>query len=82
MAKSWTALELMEMTRAFQRACVVAAAADLDVFTALGGRPASAATLADGINADLRGVTILLDALVALGLLDKPGSLARKVGGY
>ncbi|UCD49704.1 MAG: methyltransferase domain-containing protein [Phycisphaerales bacterium] len=71
MASSWTALELMEMTRAFQPACVVVAAAELDVFTALGDRPASAEAVAGRIDADVRAVTILLDALVALGLLGK-----------
>ncbi len=75
MAKSWSALELMEATRAFQPACVVTAAADLDIFTALGDHPTSVVTLAAGVDADPRAVTILLDALVALGLLDKRGDL-------
>jgi predicted O-methyltransferase YrrM len=75
MAKSWSALELMEATRAFQPACVITAAADLDVFTALASHPTSAVTLAARIDAGPRAVTILLDALVALGLLDKQGDL-------
>jgi predicted O-methyltransferase YrrM len=69
-------MELMELTRAFQPACVVVAAAELDIFTALGDQPASAEVLADRIGADPRGVTVLLDAVVALGLLDK------QQGGY
>lgn len=75
MARSWTAMELMDMTRAFQPACVIVAAAELDIFTALGDNAVSAGVLAGRIDADPRGVTILLDALVALGLLDKQQGL-------
>ncbi len=71
MAKSWTAAELMEMVRAFQPACVITAAADLDVFTALDGRAMTALMLAARIDADPRATAILLDALVALELLEK-----------
>lgn len=71
MTKSWTMADLMETIRAFQPACVIVAAAELDVFTKLSGRPMTAAKLADALAADPRAVTILLDALVALGLLAK-----------
>jgi precorrin-6B methylase 2 len=73
MSKSWTADELLETVRGFQAACVIVAAAELDVFTVLAQRPASAATLAGGIGADTRATTVLLDALVALELLRKKG---------
>lgn len=81
MAKTWTGLELMEISRAFQATCVVTAATDLDVFTALGDGRASAGALAERLGADLRGLTILLDALAALGLLDKEGDLYRAAPG-
>jgi SAM-dependent methyltransferase len=71
MSKSWTADELLERVRGFQAACVIVAAAELDLFTALARRPASAATLAGRIAADARATAVLLDALVALGLLRK-----------
>ena len=61
----------MELVRGFQPACVVIAGAELDVFSILHARPASAAQLAGRIKADLRAVMVLLDALAALGLLDK-----------
>ena len=77
MAKSWTATGLLEVIRAFQPACIVTAAADLDVFTALGDRSVTAATLAGRIHADPRATTILLDSLVALDLLDKQDDLYR-----
>jgi len=73
MARKWNADGLLEMVRGFQAACVVTAAADLDVFTALGERSAPAAVVAERIGADPRATAVLLDALAALGLLDKRG---------
>lgn len=73
MTRKWNADSLLEVVRGFQAACVVAAAADLDVFTALQNKPAAAVTLAARIGADRRATAVLLDALVALGLLDKRG---------
>lgn len=63
--------EVLEIARGFQPASVVAAAADLDLFGALCPTPLSAAELARVLEADVRGIRILLDALVALGLLEK-----------
>lgn len=77
MGKSWTATGLLGAIRGFQPACIVTAAADLDVFTALGDRPVLAATLATRIHSDPRATTILLDSLVALELLDKQEDLYR-----
>jgi len=77
MGKSWTATGLLGAIRGFQAACIITAAADLDVFTALGDQPASAATLAERIHGDPRATTILLDSLVAIELLDKHEDLYR-----
>lgn len=81
MGISWTATGLLEMIRGFQPACIVTAAADLDVFTAFGDRPVSAATLATRIHGDPRATTILLDSLVALELLDKHEDFYRVLPG-
>ena len=62
---------ISEMVRGFQPACVLIAGAELDVFSILYAKPATAARLAKRIKADPRGVTVLLDALASLGLLDK-----------
>lgn len=70
-AKQWTADDLTELVRGFQPACVIIAAAELDVFTSLHGRPSDAAYLAGRIKSDPRATTILLDALAAMGLLLK-----------
>ncbi len=52
-------------------ACVLGAAAELDLFTLLAHQPATAAELAERIGANLRCTEVLLDAAVSLGLLDK-----------
>ena len=71
MPGSWTPAQLLEMTRAFQPACIISAAAELDLFSLLGDAPATIDTLAARVEASPRGLAILLDALVALGLLTK-----------
>ncbi|MEN6576364.1 MAG: methyltransferase [Phycisphaerales bacterium] len=69
----WSADRLLETARGFQAACVITAAADLDLFTALGDGSATAAVVARRINANPHATEVLLDALVALGLLAKQG---------
>jgi SAM-dependent methyltransferase len=56
---------------AFRPACVLGAAAELDVFTALADAPATASELARRLCCDLRGIRTLLDALAALAFLEK-----------
>lgn len=73
MGRTWTADELFEMSRGFQAACVISGAAELDVFTMLGGIPTTAETLAKDVGAEVGALTVLLDALVALDLLAKQG---------
>ena len=71
MAKQWTALEVLDFSRTYQPACILTAAAALDVFTSLHAKPLTAGALASELGTDLRATIILLDALVALQLLDK-----------
>ncbi len=72
MPESWPdRWQLLEMAGSFRPACVLGAAAELDMFTCIGGRAVSAEGLAVELEADLRAVTILLDALVALRVLQK-----------
>ena len=77
----WTAEEILALGRSYQGAAVLAAASDLDLFSALAPTPLAAAELARTLECDLRGLTILLDALVALRLLDKSdGNYALPAG--
>jgi predicted O-methyltransferase YrrM len=73
MSRQWTREEVLELARSFQPACVLAAAADLDVFSTLAPQPLTVEEVAHAATLDTRGTTILLDALAALKLLDKEG---------
>jgi len=73
MSRPWSADTLMEAVRGYGQACLITAAADLDLFTALARRPAPAGDLAAAIQADPRATEVLLDALAALELLVKRG---------
>ncbi len=73
MAKQWSAEEVLQVAWSFQRASVLTAAADLNVFSVLDGKPMTAEALAGKLGADLRAMTILLDALAALEFVTKQG---------
>ncbi len=63
--------QILDMAASYRPACLLGAAAELDVFTRIGGRSVSADGLAGELEADPRALAILLDALAALGLLEK-----------
>jgi len=73
MHETWNRETILELARSYQSAAVIAAAADLDLFPALAGAPRTAGELAQRLDADVRCLTILLDALAALRLLHKAG---------
>lgn len=68
-----TGEELLEAVRGYQLACVVTAAADLDVFNALAGGAKTAEELATDIRGDARATMVLADALASAGILEKSG---------
>jgi hypothetical protein len=63
--------QILEMMRAYQVPCLLAAAADLDLLEKLAFAPSNAAEVAASVGCDLRAVTILLDALAAIGMIVK-----------
>ncbi|HWQ90930.1 MAG TPA: methyltransferase [Clostridia bacterium] len=71
--QEWDAERLLELGRSYQAAAVLAAAAELEIFAALRAAAKTAADLAESLQCDARGLTILLDALAALGLITKSG---------
>ena len=73
----WNYNNISSVTRSYQKACVLAAAVELDIFTLLAATPLSAEQVTGSINGDLRAVTILLDALASLELLEKSGNLYK-----
>lgn len=64
--------KLMEMSRGYESASILIAACELDLFTEIiRSEYATGTTLAESLRADERGVCVLTDALVSLGLLEK-----------
>ena len=69
----WTQGDVLGVSRAFQESRVLLSGAELDLFTLLAPIPMKAPDIAARIGADLRALTIELDALAAMGLLVKRG---------
>jgi (2Fe-2S) ferredoxin/predicted O-methyltransferase YrrM len=67
---------LNEMIRGYMPSRCILTALELDIFTAV-GEGANAEQIGKRIHANARGVGILLNALVALGLLSKSGDKYR-----
>ena len=74
MGRQWSPDDVLDMARSYRSACVVAAAVDLDVFSALSNGERTASTLATELGTDLRATAALLDALAAMELLEKQGA--------
>ena len=64
---------ILGLAHGFMASRVLLSAAELDVFSMLAKAPLTAEQAAAEIGAEVRGITILLDALSALGLLVKTG---------
>lgn len=64
---------IQAMVAAFRPACVIGAAAELDIFTSLSRGAASAQDLAAQLDCDARAMRALLDALAALQVVEKRG---------
>ncbi|MGE5209128.1 MAG: methyltransferase [Alphaproteobacteria bacterium] len=62
-----------ETINAYQRTAAIKAAVELDLFTAIGEKPATATEIAPRLGASQRGVRILCDYLTILGFLNKDG---------
>ena len=62
---------ILGLSRKFMESRIFLTAAELDIFSLLSKHPMSAQEIADKIHVTLRGITILLDALVPMGLLEK-----------
>jgi len=72
--KPRNAAELLQISNNYWSACALHAGVKLDLFTPLSACPHSATDLADLIGCDSRALAMLLDALTAMGLLEKTGA--------
>ena len=62
---------ILGLGRGFMESRILLSAVELGVFDLLADAPRTAPETATAIDGDLRGTTVLLDALVGMGLLDK-----------
>ncbi len=69
----WTPGRLLEVSGGYWQTCALHAAVKLDLFTHLASRPRSAGALAPETGADPRALEMLLNAVTAMGLLEKSG---------
>ena len=67
----WNPGKLLETSGSYWKACTLHAGVKLGIFTLIGDRPRTGQEIAEDLGGDLRGVTMLLNALSALGLLTK-----------
>src|SRR5580698_8536840 len=63
--------KILEMAGGYRFLAVLGAAAELDLFTLLGEDSLNAEEIAIRLRSNLRATTVLLDALAALGLMEK-----------
>ena len=63
-------------SHSYQSTCIIGAAAELDLFTLLIREPTTVTGVAGYREIDLRATIMLLDALVALGILQKGSSIS------
>jgi len=71
MTKEWTAESLRELALGYMPSAVLLAAAELDIYSVLAREPMHAERLAAALQTDLRATTVLADALVAVGVVEK-----------
>jgi len=67
----WTPGELLGMSVGYWQACALHTGVKLGIFTRIGNEDLAADKIAGRLNCDVRGVTMLLNALAALGLLTR-----------
>jgi len=71
MSEDWTREKILELGRAFCRSRILLTATELNLFTKLNQEPRTVNELCRVEGWSTRGLTILLDALTAIGLLSK-----------
>ncbi|MBI5249881.1 MAG: hypothetical protein HY912_10340 [Desulfomonile tiedjei] len=71
MSEEWNKESVLALSTAFQTCRILLSAAQLDLFTRLGGDPKTVQEICEQTGWDERSLRILMDALVAQGLLEK-----------
>lgn len=73
----WSPGTLIEVSGAFWKTCTLHAGVKLGVFAALGDREMAAPEVAGALGGSERGIPMLLNALAAMGLLERHGGRFR-----
>lgn len=66
--------EILKIAQGFMECRILRSAAELNLFTILAKAPLSAREVAEKIGGNVRALTMLLDAVAAMGLLSKQGA--------
>jgi SAM-dependent methyltransferase len=74
-AREWNPAELLQLSGGYWSTCALHAAVKLDLFTFLAGEAQTAAGLAQRLGIPERSLTMLLNALSAMELLEKCGDV-------
>ncbi|MCA1795419.1 MAG: methyltransferase [Desulfotignum sp.] len=72
--KEWHPGTLLELSGSYWKTCTLHAAVKLDIFTLIGDKTLTTREMAQKTGWDVRGLTMLLDALAAMALLTKTPS--------
>ena len=67
----WTAGRILQVSSSYWEACTLHAGIKLDIFSFIGNTGFSADQIAEKLDCELQGMTVLLNALTAMGLLIK-----------
>jgi SAM-dependent methyltransferase len=78
--QEWTPSSLLQLSGGYWSTCALHAGVKLNLFTHLADREMSVSNLSNLISAAPRGLEMLLDALSALGLLEKSCNSYRSTG--
>jgi len=77
----WNPRRMLQLSGGYWSTCALHAAVKLDVFTAIGDGAATLDEMVDRVGASQRGLSMLLNALTAMGLLEKTGSSYEAAAG-
>ena len=69
--EEWNPGKLLGISGNYWMSCALQAGVKLDIFTIIGNQPLSGQEIAQKLDGDPRGVTMLLNALAAMNLLIK-----------
>ena len=71
--EEWNISKVLDISGSYRQACILQAAVKLGIFEAIRGDSLEVGNIADKLNVDRKGIEMLLNALVAMRVLEKRG---------